>query len=58
MEDDASMQNLSKQKKQEFVNNLKKHWELKRIGVCASNKAAAIDCQGAVGRVSTEVSIC
>lgn len=57
VEDDASKKDLSKDQEQELIEDLRAYRDLKRTGVHASNKAATKDCQGAVGRVSTEVRI-
>ena len=53
--DDASMQNLSKLQKQEYLNNLQIYWDTKKTGVHTSSQAAALDCQGTVNRISNEV---
>ena len=57
VEDDASKKDLSKDQEQELIEDLRAYRDLKRTGVRASKKAATKDCQGAVGRVSTEVRI-
>ncbi|KAF8518835.1 hypothetical protein BU17DRAFT_90632 [Hysterangium stoloniferum] len=55
VDDDVSMQNPSKDQCRELFENLQMHRDLKRTGVHISNAAAALDCQGAVSRVSTEI---
>ena len=57
MDNDPSMQNLSKTQQQEFIDDLQAHRDLKRTGVHVSNAAVAIDCQGTVSRISDEVCI-
>ena len=57
VEDNASKKDLLKDQEQELIEDLQAYCDLKRTGVCASNKVATKDCQGGVGRVSTEVHI-
>lgn len=55
VEDDSSMQNLSKAQQQEYIEDLQIYRDSKRTGVRASNVAAALDCRGVVDNVSAEV---
>jgi hypothetical protein len=51
------MQNLSEAQHQEFINNLQIHRNTMRTGARASNTAAAVDCRGAVAKISNEACI-
>jgi hypothetical protein len=55
VDDDAALQNLSEDQKQEFIAELQIHRDTKKTGVRASNQAAATDCRGTIDRVSREV---
>ncbi|KAF8219706.1 hypothetical protein L208DRAFT_1210884, partial [Tricholoma matsutake] len=55
VDDDPSMQRLSKYQQRQYIANLKLHRETTRTGICASNAAAATDFQASVGGVSTEI---
>jgi hypothetical protein len=53
--EDNSMQNLTKLQEQEYINNLQVHWDATKMGVWTLNKAAALDCQGLVDKMLNEV---
>jgi len=55
MDDDASMQDLSKERQNQFIKNLQAHCDMKKLEAHSSNTAAAVDCQACITRVSTEV---
>ena len=55
VDDDTSMQNLSKIQKQEYLDNLQTYRDTKKTGVRASNQAAALDCWGTVNRMLNKV---
>lgn len=57
VEDDMDMQSLSKAQQQKFINDLQVHRNTIHVGACKSNNAAAVDCRGAVARISTKVCI-
>ena len=57
VDDDTDMQDLSKSSQQEYIDALQIHRDTKKTGSRASNVAAAVDCQGVIARVSTEVCI-
>jgi hypothetical protein len=57
VKDDADMQDLSKAWQQEFIDNLQLYRDINHMGARASNNAAAVNCRGAVARVSNEVHI-
>jgi hypothetical protein len=50
VDEDTEMQNLSKSEKNDFIDTLKLHRETKKMGVCASNIAAAADGRAVVDR--------
>ncbi|KAF8239106.1 hypothetical protein L208DRAFT_1478308 [Tricholoma matsutake] len=52
----ASMNNLSKSQKQEYINDLQAHRDTKKSGAHASNAVAAMDCRGTVARISEELT--
>ncbi|KAF8237874.1 hypothetical protein L208DRAFT_1244996, partial [Tricholoma matsutake] len=55
VDDDPSMQRLSKDQQQQYIADLKLHRETTRIGIHTSNAAAMTDCRASVGRMSTEI---
>lgn len=55
VDDDTSLKNLSDVQIQEFIAELQAHRDIKKTGVRASNKAAALDCRGTIDRISCEV---
>jgi len=55
VDDDASMQDLSKERENQFIENLQAHCNMKKSGAHSSNMAAAMDCQACITRVSTEI---
>ncbi|KAF8233126.1 hypothetical protein L208DRAFT_1268597 [Tricholoma matsutake] len=55
VDDDPSMQRLSKDQQRQYIADLKLHRETTRTGICASNAVAATDFQASVGGVSTEI---
>ena len=57
VEDNTDMQDLSKARWQEFIDDLQIYCDTKQTGSRASNTAAMIDCRGTVDRISNEVCI-
>ena len=55
VDDDASMQNLSKAKEKEYIDELLIFRDLKKVGARSSNIAAAVDCRTCIQKVSDEV---
>jgi hypothetical protein len=55
VDDDPNMQNLSKTKRKEYLDDLQFHRDEKKMGARSSNNAAAVDCRASITKVSTEV---
>jgi hypothetical protein len=54
--EDAELQNLSKEKQQEFIDRLAEFRTTKHTGAHVSNNAAATDTRGTMNRINVEVS--
>jgi hypothetical protein len=52
---DEALQNLSKERHDELIENLQLHRDLKKVGVRASNTAASTDCRATVAKINLEV---
>jgi hypothetical protein len=55
VDDDDSLQNLSKEQEREFIDKLKAHRDLKKTGIRKSNRSAAADTRYTVERLESEV---
>jgi hypothetical protein len=55
VDNDPNMQNLSKAKRKEFLDDLQLHRDTKKTGACSSNAGAVVDCQACIIKMSTEV---
>ena len=53
---DAELQNISIEREEELINNLKQHRELKKSGARTSNVSAAKDARATMLRLNEEVS--
>ena len=58
VDNDPNMQNLSKAKQKEYIDDLQVHHDMKIVGACSSNNATVVDCQACIMKVSTEVCTC
>lgn len=53
--EDETLQNLSKERHEELLEELRLHRDLKKTGIRASNTAASTDCRATVAKINTEV---
>ena len=55
VDNNPNMQNLSKAKQKEYIDDLQVHHDTKIVGARSSNNAAVVDCWACIIKVSTEV---
>jgi hypothetical protein len=54
---DKTLCNISKEQREEAIENLQLHRDLKKTGACASNTSASTDCRVTVAKINVEVRL-